>query len=169
MVKIYIFEITLHLFTEYLILGVSRSLRYDIARYHSTDISQNTVAKSGWMRIHGDVFRLPFSPDVLLIGVCNGIHLLFIISITICKWIGYEKKVPNFWIVTFIFSNCHIMCTVSTFWWLFNHLRYAHVCGYKLDFWIFFRTHLQHTSGKYRLGICPLLSGHLVASNNCLP
>lgn len=66
-------------------MGVVRSLRSNIARYNSKDISKDTGAESEWIQIYGDVFRLPFGPEYLTFYAFNGIHLLSMFLITICK------------------------------------------------------------------------------------
>lgn len=61
------------------------SLRRDIIRYNSNVISKDTLAQTGWILVHGDVFRPPDMPEMIVHVVGEGVRMFFTILITIRK------------------------------------------------------------------------------------
>lgn len=62
---------------------IVRTLRRDIAKYNKMDEEDETLEETGWKLVHGDVFRPPQRPKLLVALVGSGIQLFCVTFIVI--------------------------------------------------------------------------------------
>ena len=66
-----------------LALIIIRTLRKDIARYNKDDEVDEAVEETGWKLVHGDVFRPPAHPTLLVASLGSGIQIFSMVLIVI--------------------------------------------------------------------------------------
>jgi len=59
-----------------LALIIVRTLRRDIARYNKDEELDDALEETGWKLVHGDVFRPPSHPTLLVACLGSGIQTL---------------------------------------------------------------------------------------------
>lgn len=66
-----------------LALIIIRTLRRDIARYNKDEEMDDPLEETGWKLVHGDVFRPPRYPTMLIVCLGSGIQILSMVMIII--------------------------------------------------------------------------------------
>ncbi|KAL3315908.1 Transmembrane 9 superfamily member 4 [Cichlidogyrus casuarinus] len=64
-----------------------RALKKDIAKYNRDEEAEDILEETGWKLVHGDVFRPPRFPRLLVVILGSGVQIFLMVFVVICEYI----------------------------------------------------------------------------------